>query len=62
MHFDCLTAILSNGSGYVLYYDENRFLASIKQVVLVKLFGFAESCQYDKFAKRLFMLCECLAT
>jgi hypothetical protein len=61
-HFDALTAILSNGYGYVLYYDEQRFCACIKQVLLLYIFKLAEHCRFPNIAKKLYLMSEILAT
>lgn len=60
--FDCLTSILNNGTGYIVYYDETRFLAKIKQVLLIRIFACAENMRYTKIAKRVYLICEFLCT
>lgn len=61
-HFDCLTAILNGGTGYIIYYDEDAWFGKYKRICLFKLFGIAERCRYTQVAKRLYTICEFLCT
>jgi hypothetical protein len=59
-NFDCLTAILNNGTGYIIYYDLDRFAAPIKQVLLEAIFARADRCGNAEIAKKLFTISELL--
>jgi hypothetical protein len=60
--FDARTAILVNGAGYIIYTDDERRFKAVKEALLNAVFTYAESTNYAKFAKRLFLICEFLAT
>jgi len=61
-HFDAKTAILNDGTGYIIYTDDDRFARLPKSILLDALFDIAERSRYTKIAKRLYTVCEFLAT
>ena len=61
-NFDCLTAVLHDGTGYIIYYDLDAWFGIQKRIILFKLFNIAERCKYARISKRLYTLCEFLST
>ena len=61
-HVDAETAILNDGTGYIIYTDDDAFMHAEKMVLFHALFSMAERQRISKFAKKLYTVCEFLAT
>lgn len=60
--FDARTAVLNNGTGYIIYTDDARFMRCAKDALLDLIFLYAETFKYSNIAKRLYLICEFLST